>query len=167
MLAHYGPEAAAARGDLRRTLARVIDRTWPENDPAPRPELNPRAAGTSVSVYDMIQALSPRNDEQRFLRTEALKLAAELARTRWLMFALVGSSVPMPFAAILIFWVAVIFLSFGLFAPANTTVVVSLFICSVSVAGAMFLILELDESFHGLIQVSGAPLRMALENLGH
>jgi hypothetical protein len=73
----------------------------------------------------------------------------------------------MPFAAILIFWVAVIFLSFGLFAPANTTVVVSLFICSVSVAGAMFLILELDESFHGLIQVSGAPLRMALENLGH
>jgi hypothetical protein len=35
------------------------------------------------------------------------------------------------------------------------------------VAGAIFLILELDQPFEGLIRISSAPLRYALSNLGH
>jgi hypothetical protein len=35
-----------------------------------------------------------------------------------------------------------------------------------SVSGAIFLILELDRSFEGLLQVSSAPLRAALAQLG-
>jgi len=72
----------------------------------------------------------------------------------------------MPFLAILVFWVAVIFISFGLFAPCNTTVVATLFVCALSVSGAIFLILELDRPFQGFMQLSSAPLRTALASLG-
>ena len=93
--------------------------------------------------------------------------APSVARTRWLLFAQGGSSIPAPFLAILVFWVTVIFFSFGLFAPSNWVVVATLLICALSVSAAIFLILELDDSFQGLIQISSAPLRMAVENLGH
>ena len=67
----------------------------------------------------------------------------------------------------MVFWLAVIFTSFGLFAPYNATVVVTLFLCALSVSGAIFLILELDSPFAGLMQISDAPLRNALAIVGH
>jgi len=67
---------------------------------------------------------------------------------------------------VLVFWLSLIFASFGLFAPRNATVIVTLFVCALSVSGAIFLILELDRSFEGLLQISSAPLRDALVHLG-
>jgi hypothetical protein len=71
----------------------------------------------------------------------------------------------MPFLVLLIFWVTVIFLSFGLFAPRNATVVVTLFLCAISVSGAIYLIMELDHPFGGLVQISSASLRSALSQI--
>ena len=72
----------------------------------------------------------------------------------------------MPFLIVLVFWLAMIFITFGLFAPTNLTVIAVLLVCALSVAGAIFLILELDRPFSGLIQVSDAPLRDAFGRLG-
>ena len=83
-----------------------------------------------------------------------------------LLFKNLGSSIPVPFVVVLVFWLCIIFANFGLFAPRNATVVAVLCVCALSVAGAIFLILELDRSFEGLLQVSGAPLRTALAQLG-
>jgi hypothetical protein len=77
-----------------------------------------------------------------------------------------GSSIPVAFLVVLVFWLCIIFASFGLFAPRNATVIAVLCVCALSVSGAIFLILELDRSFEGLLQVSGAPLRSALARLG-
>jgi hypothetical protein len=60
----------------------------------------------------------------------------------------------------------VLFTSFGLFSPGNPTVIATLFVCALSVAGAMFLIVDLDEPFGGLIQISSTPLRNALSQIG-
>jgi len=95
-----------------------------------------------------------------------MKINLELARARWLLLEQRGGSVPMPFVIILTVWLAIIFMSFGLFAPANTTVVATLAVCALSIAGAIFLILELDRPFDGLIQLSSTPLREALAHLG-
>lgn len=65
----------------------------------------------------------------------------------------------------LVCWPAFIFGSFGLFAPPNGTVLVALFACALSFSSAIFLILELDQPFKGLIQISSAPLREALGRL--
>jgi hypothetical protein len=97
---------------------------------------------------------------------EAQKLSVELGQTRWLLSEQRGSSIPMPFLVLLIFWVTIIFLSFGLFAPSNATVIAALLLCAISVSGAIFLILELDRPFGGLVKISDIPLRNAIAHLG-
>ena len=90
----------------------------------------------------------------------------DLTRARWLMFEQSGSAISTPFLVVVVFWLTVMFVSFGLFAPSNTTVIATLVICALSVSGAIFLILEMDTPFAGLIQISSAPLRVALTHLG-
>ena len=164
VLAHYGPETKDARDLLRRSVARALDLMWPTNG-SRSAELNPAATGAE-DLYENIQALSSPTEAQRTLRAEALRIAVDLGRTRALLFAQSGSAIPLPFLGILVFWVAVIFVSFGLFAPRNATVVATLFVCALSVSGAIFLIVELDRPFQGFLRVSSAPLRTALASLG-
>jgi hypothetical protein len=163
VMAHYGLETKDARELLRRSVVRALDRTWPENSSRSR-QLEP--AARSEDLYDQIHALSPQNDAQHLRQAQALQLSSDLAQTRWLLVEQSSSSIPMPFVVLLTFWVTVLFVSFGLFAPSNTTVIATLFVCALSVAGAMVLILELDQPFAGLIQISSGPLRNALAHLG-
>jgi hypothetical protein len=65
-----------------------------------------------------------------------------------------------------VFWLVIIFASFGLFAPRNASVAVALFAAALAVAGSIYLILEMDQPYSGLIKLSSAPLRVALEHLG-
>ena len=76
------------------------------------------------------------------------------------------SSIPIPFLVVLIFWLTILFMSFGLFSPTNATVIAVLFVCALSVAGALLLIADLDQPFEGLIRVSPDPLRIAVSQLG-
>jgi hypothetical protein len=82
------------------------------------------------------------------------------------MFEQLGSSIPVPFLVVLVFWLSIIFASFGVFAPRNAIVIAAFLVCAMSVSGAIFLILELDQSFEGLLQVFGDPLRATLAQLG-
>ena len=77
-----------------------------------------------------------------------------------------GGAVPRQFLAVVICWLTVTFTSFGLYAPRNATVIVGLFVAAMSVAAAVFLILELDGPFDGLIRISSAPLQYTLTQLG-
>jgi hypothetical protein len=163
-LARYGAETKEARSLLQRSVAETIDRFWPAEGAKPL-AIDP---GTSPveALFDKIDALTPQNDNQRALRSQAETMALDVGRTRLLLFEHLGTSIPVPFLVVLVFWLCIIFASFGLFAPRNATVVAVLCVCALSVAGAIFLILELDRSFEGLLQVSGAPLRAALAQLG-
>jgi FtsH-binding integral membrane protein len=85
---------------------------------------------------------------------------------RWLMFEQGSTSISLPLLWMLVFWLVIVFTSFGLFAPSNPTVIATLFLCALSVSGAIFLILEMYTPFGGLMQISSAPLRNALAHLG-
>lgn len=163
VLAHYGPEAKEARDLLKLSVAGMIDRIWP-NDPLANAKLGPTTAGGEL-FFDKIQELKPQNDVQRALQAQAIKMSIDIGQARLLLFEQGGRSIPMPFLVLLIFWVTVIFLSFGLFAPHNATVIATLFLCALSVSGAIFLIMELDRPFGGVIQISSAPLRNAIDNI--
>ena len=93
-------------------------------------------------------------------------MAIDLGKMRWLMFEQGSTSISLPLLAVLVFWLAIVFTSFGLFAPTNPTVIATLFFCALSVSAAIFLILEMYTPFEGLIQISSAPLRNALAHLG-
>lgn len=163
VLARYGPETKDARSLLRRSLAAGIELHWPTNGarPAGFPTASPLEA-----LYDKIEELSPQTDSQRSLQAQALKMTMDLGHTRFLLLEQAGSSIPLAFLVLLAFWLTVIFASFGLFAPPNATVAAVFLVCALSVSSAIFLILELDRSFEGTIQVSSAPLRQALARLG-
>jgi hypothetical protein len=164
MFAHYGPETKDIRLLLRHSVGAMLDRmSSPEGDRATR--LGPWGANAEI-LYDKIQGLSPQSEAQRSLQGQALKLITDLGHTRWLLFTQSGGAVPAAFLVVLTFWLTIIFASFGLFAPRNATVIITFFVCALSVSGAIFLILELDRSFDGLLRISHAPLQEALAHLG-
>jgi Protein of unknown function (DUF4239) len=164
VLAHYGPETKEARDLLRGAVARTLDLIW-RQDHQQHSEMAPTAAGGEV-LYDKIQALSPKNDAQHALQAQASSMAIDLGKLRWLMFEQGSTSISLPLLGVLVFWLVIVFTSFGLFAPTNATVIATLFLCALSVSGAIFLILEMYTPFEGLMQISSAPLRNALAHLG-
>src|SRR3984957_12842079 len=164
VLAHYGPETKDAHDLIKASVAAMLDRVWP-SDRVEAAKLGPTSTSGEL-FFDKIQELTPKDEVQRARQAQALNLSIAIGQARLLLFEQGGRSIPMPFLVLLIFWVTVIFLSFGLFAPHNATVVVTLFLCALSVSGAIFLIMELDRPFGGLIQISSAPLRNALASVG-
>jgi hypothetical protein len=166
VLAHYGPETRDARALLYVTVSRGLGQTHSENTYHSRALDNRAAAAGADSFFEKIQQLEPRTDFQRSLFAQAMQLGAELGRLRSLLLEQTGGSIPMPFLVVLVFWLAMLFTSFGLFAPSNATVIGVLLVCAISVAGAIFLVLEMDRPFEGLIQISSAPLNDALAHLG-
>jgi hypothetical protein len=165
VLAHYGPEAKEARDQLHGNVIRILDQMWPKAGAGDPSQLDISSPGAEV-LYDKIQELSPKDEKQRTLQTTALSVAIELGKTRLLMYEQGVGSISFPMLVVLIFWLTIIFISFGLFAPLNPTVIGSLFVCALSVSAAILLILEMYTPYAGLIQISSAPLRAALAHLG-
>jgi hypothetical protein len=163
-LRHYGSETDQARAILRRMAASRTDLTWIESG---RQVDVPSGNGSSdiEEIQEKLRALVPAGDGQRWLQTRGLQLTSELAQMRWLAIDQHRGSIPTPFLAALVFWLAVIFFSFGLFAPRHGTIYSIIFACALSVSSAIFLILELNRPFEGLLAISEAPLRNAIAEL--
>jgi len=166
MLASYGPETKETRDLLRRMVAYRLDEIWPEERSQPAGLEGPQPAPTAQDFMTRVLQLSPQNDAQRWLQSQALQTASDVMETRWFALGGRGSSVPVPFLVVVVFWLTIIFGSFGLFAPRNGTVVAVLLLCALSVAGSIFLILEMDQPYRGLMKISSAPLRYTLSQLG-
>ena len=165
LLANYGPETKELREGLRAQVEAGIDRIWPSQASRQaqlRPTENPQ------SYFNGLRLLAPKNDVQAATKAEVISMSDNLRQTRWLLFIeSEQSSVPRPLLVILIAWLAVIFISFGLFAPPNPTVAVTLFVGALAVSAAIFIILEMYTPFSGVLRISSAPVREALSQIGH
>ena len=165
LLARYGSETREIRGALQHIVASRTDMIWPQSSSQPV-QLDPLGAAATVEgLADQIRALTPRDDSQRSLQSRAQDLFEALLRARWIIFGGGGTSVPLPFLVVLLFWLTITFASFGLFAPRNAMVMGVLFLCALSVGGAVFLIAEMDGPFDGLLKVSADPMRYALAHI--
>jgi len=165
-LADYGPETKEARDLLKRSYAARIELIFPRDKLQREQEDTPESILRTENLRAKLWQLSPQNDAQRGLQSQALQIAGEMSATRWLLFLQKDEPVPMILLVVLVSWLAIIFATFGLFAPRNATVVGALFVCALSVAGAILLILEMNSPFGGLMKLSSAPMRDALANLG-
>jgi len=165
-MARYGPETREPRDLLRRDVTSVIKRFWPKEKNAIAVAKAGKPESRLEDIEEKLRQLSPRNDDQRWLQSRALQITSEIEEARWLLVEQLGeSSLPMPFLVILVCWLTIIFTSFGLLSPRNTTVVAVLFVCALSAACSLFLILELDQPYEGLIKISSVPLSNALAHL--
>lgn len=160
LLGQYGPEARPIREQMRSAIGPFADRLWREKEQAPTAPFEASAA--AEKAYVEIQALSPKSDLQRLLQARAAQLSTDLAQTRLLLFVESDNLIPVPFLAILVFWLIIIFASFSLFSALNVTVLACLSLFALSASCAIFLILELSSPFTGLMMISSAPLRHAL-----
>ncbi len=167
VMAQYGPETQEARGLLRYSISSTLYRIWPEEKHKIEIQKTNQSGNEIEWVQDKIQQLSPRNDSQQWLKSQALSVSADIAASRWVLLGQLGqSSLPWPFLVVLVCWLTIIFCSFGLFSPRNGTVISVMFICAFSVVVALFLILELDQPYEGFIKISSTPLRKALALIG-
>jgi hypothetical protein len=166
VMAHYGPETAAARQQMHDLLAARLRQSWAVRDVGSDPiDIIGDDRGVE-SVQDALRALVPANDGQRWLQNRALTISGEIAEAHWLLVEAETEGLPGAFVIVLVFWLALLFVSFGLMSPGNTTVMTTLFLCALSVAGAVFVIVDMDQPYLGLIYISDAPLREALNLLG-
>jgi hypothetical protein len=164
VLVQYGPETREVREILRGTVARIIEDTWSHGTRASSQFGG--ATSSSGIVLEKIQALPADTEFQRAIKSHAWNMALGLAQTRWLLYEQGATSVSKPMVVIMVFWLSIVFVSWGLFAPRNPTVIATLFTAALSVSGAIFLILEMYNPYRGVIQISNAPLRSALALLG-
>jgi hypothetical protein len=164
VLAAYGPEASEARTRFHDAVKEVVQLIWPGEAGLPA-RLAPNTQAGNV-VYGAIQGLSPHDDSQRKLKEEATSLANDLGQIRSLLAAQAVPSISTPMLIILVSWLVVIFLGFSVLAPRNATVVFALMVSALAVSGAIFLILELDQPFAGLIRISSEPMLNALHQIG-
>jgi hypothetical protein len=163
VLALYGPEATQARGELHGAVSDAVRRMWPEERSEPA-QLAPNEQ-VADAFYVTVQRLSPRDDAQRTLKTQAATLMVDLAQLRSLLVAQSIPSISKPMLIILVSWLVIIFLGFSLVAPPNTTTTLALVASAFSVACAIFLILELDHPFGGLIRIPSEPMLKTLNTL--
>ncbi len=166
LLARYGPETRPTREIIRKLVAFRIETTWPDDGSAGSGLTQTPRLQDLEQVENQILQLAPATDEQRWFKSEAIKLSEEVSKMRWRILGSQGGSVPIVFLIVVISWLAFTFTSFGLYAPSNASVLAVLLVAALSVAAAVFLILELDGPFDGLIKISSFPLRFTLSQLG-
>ena len=169
-LAAYGPETKDIREQLHGAVAAGVEMFWPEEGKV----ASDGASGMTVferanameTIQGKLRELTPTTDAQRKLQSQAEQISADMLHARWLLIEQAQSEIPMPFLVMLLFWLTMLHLSFGLFAPRNATVMTVLLISALSVSGAILLILEMNHPLDGMIKVSSAPMRKALEHMG-
>jgi len=162
LVTQYGPEASSLRNLLRESIPPMADRIWHEQTTQTRKPARFESSVEAWAFYDELQRLSPNNDMQRSLQARAIAAFTDGAQMRLQLFTQAGSTTPTPFLVIMVFWLSAIFVSATLFVKPNTVVTISLFVCALSFSGAIFLILELDDPFTGLMGISSSILRNAL-----
>ena len=164
ILGRYGPETAHARELLRHYAELKSVDLFPDNPAEVR--LN------DASTYEVLQqledellALKPANARNQWWLGQATTLAGKIGDARWLLAQQVGQGTPKEIVALLVFWLVLLFASFGLFAPHNFVSAATLTLCAIAVAGAIGMVLELEKGFGGVIHVSPQPMRQAVAQL--
>ncbi len=164
-LEFYGPGAQAARDGLRDVVRHTHDRIWSPEGVRPEDLNSMETRNSAKANVERLHTLSPQTDMERMLQSRAIQESENISQARLLMFAQLGGSISWVFLTVLIFWISMLFLGFGVFARFNATVTLALLVGALSVAGAIFLILELNDPYRGLLRISDEPLRNAIAQI--
>jgi hypothetical protein len=164
MMRLYGPETDPARGKLRQYAERKTNDLFPE-DPSDIRVDNPSTYEVLQQAEELLLELRPADPRRRWLLDQALAHAAKIGNTRWLLVQQTGQGTPKVFVALVVFWLALLFGSFGLFAPRNFTSALVLVLCTAAVSAAVEMILELEQPFGGVLHISSVAMREAVERL--
>ena len=165
-LAQFGPQTKEARGLLRAAVASAADTVFSKHGRGVADLDDPQRSAIGERLEAQIRTLPAENEVQHTLQGHALELSSEVAKMRLLTITQAEGSIPGMFLIVLVLWLAIMFAGFGLVTARNPTVIVALFLCALSLAGAVFMIEELNRPLEGLMKISSAPIRYALAHIG-
>ncbi|KAB2941822.1 MAG: hypothetical protein K8F92_18490 [Hyphomicrobium sp.] len=164
VLRDYGPEANPARAELRRTVLNEIHQIQlAANDLV----ADAKAIGASHMGklrLSLIQ-LSPKNEGQSLLKATALGIGQQIVTSRWRIYEDLSSNIIWPVVGALVFWLMAAFFAIGVIAPRHALALGGLLVASLSVAVAMYLIVELGAPYEGQITISPQPLEEAVAQI--
>jgi len=164
-LDRLGPDAREARALLRSIVKAEVDRASETGGIQKSIETPLEAQRAAALMFERVSSLKPADETQRFVQARALQLLGTLGDTRLLLSEQARTAISWPFLVVLVFWLAMLFVGFGLFARRNATLVAALLLGAVSVAGAIFLILEMNRPYTGMMQISIEPIRYVLTRM--
>jgi len=164
VLTIYGPQAAGVRGQLHALVEEATRQMWPDSAATLAPSKpNPEVGNV---FYLALLRLEERDETERARKAQAVGLTVELGQLHSLMQAESTTATSKPMLIVVVLWLVMIFLSFGLIAPPNATTRFALIASALCAAGAIFLMLELDRPFDGLMRISSEPMLNVLRQPG-
>lgn len=178
-LRQYGPDANEVRELLRAYTAAAIVSTWPA-EPHPVGDYYPKDIPVEndldkledIRLGDLLnlagqklQQISAADTFHQRLLNESMTQFQQIVQARWKLIEEAHSTISQPFFKTLTFWLFVIFLSFGLIAPRNALALVMITLGALSIASAVYVIVDLDTPFTGPIVISSQPMRDALQHM--
>ena len=173
-LRQYGEEATPIRRQLREYVAAVIADTWrDEPTPSGKYPTFPEQTGMErqqlgamlISVDTAIQRLDPSDRFHERLVNSLEAQMNETLRARRLIIETAHDTISWPLLLAMCAWLAIVFGVFGLIAPRNVVVHITIIICALCVASAIYFIVEFDRPLEGFIQVESEPMRNALAHI--
>ena len=162
----YGPETQPGRTELRKAIRRTYDEIWGDSGTAGQADAGLKGifAGTRDLERFML-TLAPKTDVQRQAVVNANAAASDINKTRLLMGLQISGGVPWPMLTIVICWSLLMFCGYGLVSPANRTVVAALGLGAITIASAVFVIIELSDPYSGTFKLSARPVQQTIEAL--
>jgi hypothetical protein len=166
VLDQYGPESKEVRSELRTSISRIISLLWPEQKAGTTGLKAVEGSSRGEQLVAHLRQLSPRTDAQRSIQTQALQISADIMQSKWMLIQQQHAKLPAVLLIIMVFWISILNVTYGLFAARNVTVFAVLFFCALSVSASLLLIVEMNSPLDGLIKVSSEPLINAMKHLG-
>lgn len=163
---NFNPEIEGLKDQLRQYTAQKILLMWPQVNAKDRSvEASQQDLRSLEDISKKIREFTPASEPQRLLQAGALQVVGELNKTRWTLAVQESSEIPRAFIYVLLFWLTLLFINFGLFAQRNALAIVALFAGALSLASAIYMIEDLNEPWGGVINISPKPMEDALAQM--
>jgi len=167
LLLNYGPKADNVRQYLANYAEIELKDLFPEGSDRTVKVDDPEAVHLLDQIRDTLYGLQPGDDARQRIKERGLQVLDEIADTRWLVALQQNiSPIPLAFLILLVFWLTMLFGTFGLFAPRNATVVAALVMSAVAVSAGIGLVIDMTDPFSGLVRISSGPMHHAVEVTG-
>lgn len=175
-LRNLGPQMKPARLLLQQYTAAVIASTWPD-EPKPFVEGMPDASRMAVRGEDpgltvlmneiglAIDTVAPPDARSTNIAVRCRLDFGSVQQNRWSVIEDTNSPNSGIFVAIISFWLALVFVSFGLQIPRRPVPSIVLALGVISVASVMFVILDLGRPYGGVFGITSAAMRGALADM--
>ena len=159
---HYVPSLLPERQVLATFVQAMLDRLWAA-DPG-------KFTGTDAlealdKVRDRVRNLDPQSGAQKFQQARVMSVSDTLMQTSNELLESTDSTIPTPMLVVVVIWLSVIFLGFGLFSPFNPLSGGALAAGAAAVSMSMFLIVEMNTPFNGFITIPQRQMEQALAEI--